>query len=227
MVALIRLDLQTHTRYSPSCGWMPVETLVAMARRRGLDGVAVTDHNTVAGVHEALGLADDGMLIVPAEEVDTPAGQIIGLFVEEEIRPWQPPEAVIDAIHDQGGLAFAPHPFDRLRQGLENPAAYADALDAFEVFNARCVRPSYNDRARSFAREWGLPGVGGSDAHFAREVGNAYTVVDVDIDDVPVAERLPRVKTAIRDGRVRAVGTRGSLVNHAGTKVVKLARSLR
>lgn len=225
----MRLDLQTHTRHSPSCGWASVDALLAAAGAAGLDGLAVTDHNTLAGAREAVARAPDDLLVVPAVEVDTTRGQVIGLFVEEPIEPWQPPGAVIDAVHAQGGLAFAPHPFDDLREGLEDPADHADALDAIEVVNARCVRASYNERARSFAREWGLPGVGGSDAHFAREVGGAYTTVDVDVDPAraSTADRREAVAAAIRAGRVEAGGGRGSIAHHAGTKLLKLARSLR
>lgn len=207
---------------------MSVETLLTAARGRGLDGVAVTDHNTMAACSEATARAPGDVLVIPAEEVDTPEGQVIGLFLDDEVEPWQSPATVIDAIHDQGGIAFAPHPFDGLRSGLETIGEHADSLDAVEIVNSRCVRAVYNDRARVFAETHGLPGLGGSDAHFAHEVGRAYTAVDVEPDrDADLESRRESVRDAIHSGAVRAVGGRGSLANHAGTKLVKLARSLR
>lgn len=223
-----RIDLQTHTRHSPACGWQSPATLVDAAADR-LDGVAVTDHNTMDGVDAAVRAAPDDLLVVPGEEVDTPTGQVIGLFLEEPIEPWRPAADVIDDVHAQGGLAFAPHPFDALREGLEDIDDHVEELDAIETLNARCIRDTYNDRAREYATTHDRPQLGGSDAHFANEIGNAYTVVDVD----PAARGsdgaldADGVAAAIRDGRCRPEGDRGSLLNHARTKTLKLVRRFR
>jgi predicted metal-dependent phosphoesterase TrpH len=217
----MRLDLQTHTRRSPRCGWLRPERLVERAMAVGLDGVAITDHNTTAAVDAARAAAPDELLVVPGIEVDTTAGQLIGLFVDDDIEPGQSPDAVIDAIRGQNGLVVAPHPFDALRDRFTAMAEYADRLDAVETVNSRCVRADYNDRARAFAARHDLPAVGGSDAHFAHEVGTAYTALD---DGAPTADA---VRTAIREGRVTAQGERGSLVSHAGTKLVKTYNRLR
>ena len=199
---------------------MSPETLVTRASAVGLDGVAVTDHNTMAAVEPARRAATD-LLVIPGEEIDTPDGQIIGLFLTEPIEPWQSPAAVIDAIHAQGGLALAPHPFDPLREGLASIGDHADALDAIEGRNSRCLRDRYNDRAVAFAREHDLPITGGSDAHFAREVGTAFTRASLDAD--PDTELSgDAVQRTIERGKVEPAGRRGTPLVHAGTKCVKL-----
>lgn len=220
----LRLDLQTHTHYSRPCGWMAPEQLVEAASDT-LDGIAVTDHNTMAGVEEVVAAAPNDLLVIPGEEIDTPTGQVIGLFLDAEIAPGQPAEDVIDGIHDQGGVAFAPHPFDGFRDGLTDIEIHAERLDGIEVLNSRCVRSTFDERAASFASDHRLATFGGSDAHFANEVGNAYTLVDIDAKPSSRGtSRLEAVSTALRSGATRPGGHRGSVLNHLGTKVVKLYR---
>lgn len=222
----IRIDLQTHTRHSSSCGWMAPERLVDVASRF-LNAVAVTDHNTMDGVDAAIAAAPDDFLVIPGEEVDTPTGQVIGLFLESEITPEQPATDVFEEIHAQSGLAFVPHPFDAFRGGLTDIETYVDVLDGVEVLNSRCVRDSFNEQAASFAADHDLATFGGSDAHFANEVGNSYTIVD--IDSKPSHNGIVEpddLRTALEKGRARAAGRRGSLLNHVGTKAVKFYRSL-
>jgi predicted metal-dependent phosphoesterase TrpH len=202
---------------------MSPETLVKRAERIGLDAVAVTDHNTMAAVDAARKAASDDLLIIPAEEVDTTEGQLIGLFLNEQIEPWQSPSKVIDEIQDQGGLVIAPHPFDAMRKGLNTIDDHVPELDAIETQNSRCIRAAYNRQAAAFAERHGLPATGGSDAHFAWELGSAWTQVTVDRqphDEETVS--LEVIKDAIRGGRVSPAGSTGSILVHAGTKAVKL-----
>ncbi|MFB6197490.1 MAG: PHP-associated domain-containing protein, partial [Halobacteriaceae archaeon] len=98
----------------------------------------------------------------------------------------------------------------------------ADELDAIETINSRCLWDRYNQRAAEFAAEHNLPATGGSDAHFVTEVGQAHTVVDVERDICQYSEKLEAVKEAIRDGRISPVGSTGTNLVHAGTKIVKL-----
>lgn len=215
----MKLDLHLHTAASPRCGWMPPEDAVQAASRAGLDAVAVTDHNTTEAVPAVREAAPDDLLVVAGEEVDTPEGQIVGLFLTEPVEPGQPPADVLAAIHDQGGLAYAPHPFDPLRERLETLEEHAPRLDAVEVRNGRCVRRTFDDRAAAFASRHSLPGTGGSDAHFAREVGGCWTRLP---DLHPREASREDVREALRDGDVEAGGAGGSVWNHAGTKAVKL-----
>ena len=216
----LRIDLQTHTGFSPECGWLSPERLVRRARSVGLDGVAVTDHNTMDAVDRARRAAAEDFLVIPAEEIDTSEGQIIGLFLSEPISPWSSPGEVLDRIRAQDGLALAPHPFDALREGLDTIAEHAERLDAVETLNSRCLRGRYNRRAEEFAVHRGLAQTGGSDAHFASEVGTAYTTVETE-ETEPTPEA---VKRAIEDGRVSPAGSRGTPLVHASTKALKLYR---
>jgi predicted metal-dependent phosphoesterase TrpH len=206
---------------------MSPKTLVHRAESAGLDSVAVTDHNTMSAVAPAQRAASEEFLVIPGEEIDTPDGQIIGLFHSDSIDPWQPPRKTIRQIHEQGGLAITPHPFDTMRSGLNSLSEYTDIIDAVETINSRCIRPDYNHRAQEFARQYGLPETGGSDAHFAHEIGKAYTEVDIKPDESLGDSLYDLVKQSLRDGRVAAVGNRGSIVSHAGTKCVKLYNRLR
>ncbi|MFB6186104.1 MAG: CehA/McbA family metallohydrolase [Halobacteriaceae archaeon] len=216
----LRVDLQTHTCHSNSCGWMTPETLVNSAESANLDAIAVTDHNTMEGVQEAERTASDDLLVIPGEEVDTTKGQIIGLFLSESIDPGMTPSDVLNAIHDQGGVAFAPHPFDEMRAGLERIDEYVAELDAIESVNSRCLRNAYNRRAKEFAQRNDVPCIGGSDAHFSLEVGTAYTLFD--INEGSPALSIDMLKKQIKAGNVAPAGSIGYRTVHAGTKIVKL-----
>lgn len=218
---ILRIDLQTHTDHSPECGWMTPETLVRRAEQIGLDGVAITDHNTMEGIKPARQAVTSDLIVIPAEEVDTPEGQIIGLFLSDTIEPWQSPKAVINQINQQGGIAVAPHPFDGLREGLTTIDEHVEALDAIETLNSRCLLRQYNQRAKAFAAEHNLPSTGGSDAHFASELGTAFTQIRTSGDT------LDEVKQALLAGKMVPDGGRGSPLVHARTKCVKLYNRVR
>jgi predicted metal-dependent phosphoesterase TrpH len=206
---------------------MDPSTCVERAIEVGLDGIAITDHNTMTAIEQAREVAGQSLAVVPAEEIDTTGGQIIGLFLSEPIDPWQPPRSVIDQIHDQGGVAVAPHPFDEMREGLSEISKYAGSLDAIETLNSRCVRATYNRRAAEFADKHGLPRTGGSDAHFGREIGTALTEVETNGNPSEIEERLVELREALLEGRTNPVGKRGAVLVHAGTKCVKLYNRIR
>lgn len=218
---MLQVDLQTHTNHSSECGWMAPETLVRRAEQTGLDGVAITDHNTMSAVSPARQAAPDDFIVIPGEEIDTSEGQIIGLFLSKSIEPWQSPKAVLNQIHNQGGVAIAPHPFDTMREGLTTITEHVEELDAIETLNSRCLRDQYNERATAFATEHNLPATGGSDAHFAYELGTALTEIRTD------EESLGKVRQALLSGQIRPKGGRGSPLVHAGTKGVKLYNRVR
>jgi len=118
-----------------------------------------------------------GVRIIVGEEVRTPAGDVIGLFLTERIPYVLPLAEVIGRIRAQGGLVYAPHPFDRVRSSLGEALSGLCAeggVDVIEVFNAKVSDQALNDRAAKVAREFGLPGGAGSDAHDAPGVGAAY-----------------------------------------------------
>lgn len=171
---MIVLDLHTHSRHSYD-SFTRAKDIVRLAKRRGLTGVAVTDHNTIAGALEAKKSNDDcGFEVIIGSEIATDAGDIIGLYLSREIRS-RNVECVIEEIHDQGGLAMLPHPF-RAGRSKED---LAWKVDAIEVFNSREGGAS-NTKARELALRLAKPSVCGSDAHFGFEVGSCRLLVEGD-----------------------------------------------
>jgi len=170
----IVVDLHMHTDWSHDCS-IPVADLLDHVDEIGLGAIAVTDHNVFGGALEAVELARSRELIViPGEEVKTDGqGEVIGLFLEEEIPRGMSFGNTIDAIREQGGLVYLPHPFDRLH-AIPDPAIlhrHLAEIDVFEVFNARLLRDSFNDEALRFARKYRLLQGAGSDAHVLQGVG--------------------------------------------------------
>ncbi|WP_121744057.1 PHP domain-containing protein [Natronorubrum halophilum] len=203
-----RYDLQVHTDASP-CSSAPPERVAAAAVDAGLDGIAVTDHDTLANVDAVRDAAPEGLEVIAAVEVTTTEGHLLALDVSKA-PPRTDPLTAIDHVHDQGGVAVLSHPFDTLRQYYETDLdALADAVDGVEAVNSRCVRRRYNERAAAFASARGLPTTGGSDAHFPMEVGRAYTSVEGD----------GSLADAVRDGRVRPGGRGRYLSGHVATKL--------
>lgn len=203
-----RYDLQVHTDASPCSGASP-ERVVRAALQAGLDGIAITDHDTVANVARVEALAPSELTVVPGVEVTTTEGHLLALGVRDPPSRGDP-LAVVDAVHDRGGFAVLSHPFDSLRQRYDAClSALAAAVDGVEAVNSRCVREAYNERARRFAASHGLAVTGGSDAHFPMEVGRAYTTFDPSLD---LREALSRGAT---DGRGRG----RYLSGHVATKV--------
>ena len=170
----MRIDLHCHTYHSRD-SLMTYDALLRSMDRRGIDMIAVTDHNTIAGALALHARAPDRFVI--GEEIKTTQGELIALFLTDEVPPGLSPEETISHIHAQGALVGASHPFDRLRGdaiGLANLERIRAELDFLEVFNARTTFSRDNRLAREMAARWGLPGSAGSDAHSPSEVGRAY-----------------------------------------------------
>jgi predicted metal-dependent phosphoesterase TrpH/glycosyltransferase involved in cell wall biosynthesis len=170
---MILADLHMHTEHSHDCA-VPVEDLLDHAERIGLGAIAVTDHNVFSGAQEAVELARDRELIViPGEEVKTDAGEVIGLFLSEEIPRGMSWADTIGAIREQGGVVYLPHPFDRLHTIPDAGTLHRHLaeIDVFEVYNARLLFEGYNDEALRFARKYNLTMGAGSDAHVLQGVG--------------------------------------------------------
>ena len=174
MTAWVRVDCHVHTVASGDSVLRP-EELVDRARSEGIDVVFVTDHHEVAAAQRLA--SSNGIRVVVGEEIRTPAGELLGLFLTERIPYVLPVDEVIDRIHAQGGLVCLPHPYDEVRASV---GAIADRLcasgrvDAVEVFNAKAGTAQVNERAAELARRHGLPGTAGSDAHDPDGIGAAY-----------------------------------------------------
>jgi predicted metal-dependent phosphoesterase TrpH len=167
-------DLHMHTNWSDDCQ-TPVAELLEHAEAQGLGAIAITDHNVFAGAQDAVDLARDRELsVIPGEEIKTDAhGEVIGLFLQEEIPRGMSFAETIAAIRAQGGLVYLPHPFDRVHT-IPEPAMlhrHLADIDVLEVYNARLLFETYNDEALRFARKYGLTMGAGSDAHVLQGVG--------------------------------------------------------
>jgi predicted metal-dependent phosphoesterase TrpH len=167
-------DLHLHTSWSHDCS-IEVDDLLDHAEAEGLGAIAVTDHNVFGGALEAVERARGRRLVViPGEEIKTDEqGEVIGLFLREEIPRGLSFAETVDAIHAQGGLVYVPHPFDRVHTipGAATLHRHLADVDVLEVYNARLLFETYNDEALRFARKYNLTAGAGSDAHVLQGVG--------------------------------------------------------
>ena len=167
-------DLHMHTSWSHDCS-IEVDELLDHAEAEGLGAIAVTDHNVFGGAREAVEKARGrDLVVIPGEEVKTDdQGEVIGLFLHEEIPRGMTFAETVTAIREQGGVVYLPHPFDRMH-AIPFPATlhrHLHEIDVLEVYNARLLFEGYNDEALRFARKYGLPMGAGSDAHVLQGVG--------------------------------------------------------
>jgi len=173
-----KIEFHCHTIYSTDSLVSPGD-LVEACRRKGIDRVVVTDHNTIVGARLAHVL--DPERVIVGEEIMTTRGEILAAFVREEVPSGLTPAVTIRRLRDQGAFISVSHPFDRYRNGSwrrEDLLAIASQVDAIEVYNSRCVLPGFNRLARQFAGEHRLPGTVGSDAHALFELGRSVLLVE-------------------------------------------------
>ena len=193
---MVSVDFHSHTIFSNDSLTRP-DSLIATSRRRGLDRVVITDHNTIAGALAAHAL--DPELVIIGEEIMTTRGEILAAYVTEEIPPGLSPQETIKCLRSQGAFISVSHPFDSWRSGawkLEYLLEIAPLVDAIEIFNARCMIPAGNQRASEFARQKHLPGTAGSDAHAAFELGAATLLLPQFVDP-------DELRIVIREGKVQ------------------------
>ncbi|MEA2071538.1 MAG: CehA/McbA family metallohydrolase [Asgard group archaeon] len=169
---MVRIDLHVHTNYSD--GTDSPEEIIQQAEKIGLDGIAITDHDTYQGLHKALEIETD-LLIVPGIEISSTEGHILAYgLTDADIEKGLTPKETVDKIHRYGGIAVPAHPFDFIRLGIKK-AVFSIASDAIEVINGCCTLPYWNKKARKVALELDLPMIAGSDGHSIHEIGVAWT----------------------------------------------------
>lgn len=212
-VNALRLDLHIHTRASHDC-LSEYSDVIATARARGLDRIAVTDHNEIEGALRARDLAPE--LVIVGEEVKTAEGvDLIGLFISEKIPKGTPAAETAQIIRGQGGLVYVPHPFAGSKGlGPQTLAAIEPYVDVVEVFNARIHKPALNEQARRWAEQRDLPGGAGSDAHTLREIGRG-------VIEVTEFHGRDEFLAVLRSGRI--VGQYSSYLVHLASTWAKIA----
>jgi len=206
----LKLDLHVHSKRSGDSRSEP-EDIIVWAVKKGLDGIAIVDHGTVKGALEAARLAKgQGFLVIPGAEIKTDQGEVIGYFLNEEIRA-RGFEEVVDEMRSQDAVIALPHPYDPLRRNrIRSPELASKAVDAVEVYNARCLLESWNRKALSLARDEGLGYTAGSDAHHLEEIGAAGVVVKGD-----------RLREEISSNK-EFFGERSSVLLHARASLKRL-----
>jgi predicted metal-dependent phosphoesterase TrpH len=174
----ICVEFHCHTNFSDDSLTTP-HKLVKISRRKGIDKVIVTDHNTIAGARAAQKLAPEQVIV--GEEIMTTCGEILAAFVTKEIHPFLSPQETIRQLKNQGAFISVSHPFDKLRKGgwkEDDLLAILPDIDAIEVHNSRCMFPRFNSEAQSFAERHNIPGTVGSDAHAAFELGRGLLLLE-------------------------------------------------
>jgi predicted metal-dependent phosphoesterase TrpH len=192
----MRFDLHIHSNHSSDCS-LSVDDILKQAVKRGLDGIAICDHNTVEGSLLARRRAKElnlPLLVLSGVEVSTTGGHLIILGLTENIPPSLTPQETIRIAHQKGAVVVAAHPF-KVRSignvdGLD--------VDAIETFNSRCIFGE-NLKAKEMAQALGKPGVGGSDSHMLSTIGLGYTEIEAESGEGSVLK-------AIKEGRTRSGG---------------------
>jgi len=213
-----KVDFHVHTCYSGD-SLTSLEAVIEACRGRGLDKVAITDHNTIAGALALSEMAPD--LVIVGEEIKTKVGEIIAYFLTEEVPKGLPLEEAIARVRQQGGVVGVPHPLDRLRRealGRTHLLSIIEQVDLLEVFNARTVFPADNRRALELAREHGLLATAGSDAHTPGEIGQAYV-------EMPAFNDRDEFLRSLAQGQI--VGRLTSPLIHLASTWAKLVEKLR
>ena len=171
---MLKADLHIHTKYSADCN-TPLEQIISRCQETGINCIAIADHGTIEGALKMQGIAPFPVIV--AEEILTPRGEIMGMFLKEGIPNGLSVKETISRIRTQGGLINIPHPFSIFRPSALDSGIIeelAEQIDIIEVFNARSLLRRSSTKAQTFAQKYGIPGSAGSDAHTIYEIGNAY-----------------------------------------------------
>jgi len=193
----MKIDFHIHTKYSIDSLSEP-RRIIQICRKGGIIP-AIADHNNMRA-HADFRSIDRRFKFIPAEEISTNKGDLIGLFLNEPIHRKTPFMDAIDAIKSQGGLSYLPHMFDVTRGGVANETL-AEEVDIIETFNGRAVLGNANKRADEFATIAKKPKAAGSDAHFTMELGKTFTEIsgcgsdcdsDCELEPRPLLRALKR-----------------------------------
>ncbi len=172
----MKLEMHVHSTYSD--GLMSVREIAERIKRIGLDGFALTDHNTVEGHSEAKEIADEiDLKFIPGIEISAKEGHVIGLGTSKKIKRNLSAEKTVEKIKKAGGISVAAHPYDPFRHGVGDLVKEIE-FDYIESFNSRSYFPWYNWKASKEAKKLRIPEIAGSDAHTLSGIGMAVTETD-------------------------------------------------
>lgn len=211
----MRCDLHIHTMYSPDSKTTP-DQIVSRCKKAGINCIAITDHNTIAGALELKRVAP--FKVIVSSEIHTNNGEVIGYFLTEEIPGKLPALETVRLIKEQGGLVCVPHPFDRLRGSAIERHALDEILhevDIIETFNARSINRHHNTMARQFAAQHKLLASAGSDAHTPDEIGKTYI-------EMPDFDGKDGFRNALAQGKI--VGHYSSILVHISSRWAQIRK---
>jgi len=193
----LKIDFHVHTCYSKDCS-TSLEDVIICSKKRGLNGVAITDHDTVEGALKLLKKSNDQTIIIPGIEVSTKAGHILGINVTTSIPQGLSIEETVERIHEAGGISIAAHPSAIYKSGIGlSEKIVSQGIDAVEVINSSAF-PFFllNYLSRRLAYRTKLPQIGGSDSHLPETIGLAYTI----IGNVDVNSEIEEIIHAVKKG---------------------------
>lgn len=169
----IHADLHIHTEYSMDSA-SKIEDIIGRCLKIGINCLAITDHGTIEGALKMKKIAP--FKIIVGEEILTNHGEIIGMFLKENVNNGLSPEETVRRIREQDGLVYIPHPFDHLRSPLDGRILekVITMVDIVEVYNSRTIFPGDLAKAEALAQKYGLTRAAGSDAHTLSEIGKSW-----------------------------------------------------
>jgi len=193
---MLKMDSHIHSEYS-SDSHAKIDDILNIARKKNIDIIAISDHNTVDGTSEVVKKTKNtDILAIPSIEISSTQGHIIGFGCEEMIPRDLTPQDTIDRIHDLGGLAIIPHPYCFYRHGLLCKSDYKNLkIDAIEIKNARFIVGYCNNKAKKLSKKENIPALGASDAHYYKFVGDCYSLIDCEKDIDSVLKAIRKNKT--------------------------------
>lgn len=193
------LDLHVHSAYSVDTD-VQIKDILKMAKERDLSGIAIADHNEIAGSLEAYELAEDmeGFVVLRAMEISSSKGHILAYGIDKKIKRDMSPQDTVEAINRAGGTPVVPHPY-RFWSGVGEKVVLDTEFSAIEGLNARSPR-SNNSKAIALAEKLGLGVTGGSDSHSLDEIGTGVTFLEESV------ETEEEVLEAILNGRTKVDG---------------------
>lgn len=217
MTKLLRADLHIHSQYSMDSD-STMEDIINRCQELEINCIAIADHDSIEGGLKMQKLAP--FQVIVAEEILTPHGEIMGMFLKERIPSGISIDEAISRIRAQEALVCLPHPFDIFR-GIRLDSTrleeLAEQIDIIEIFNARSPFSRSSTKARAFARKYGIPGTAGSDAHTVNEIGNAYV-------EIPEFNGRDDFLQALREGKIS--GHRSNPLVHFSSTWASLKKQL-
>ena len=183
---MLKLDLHIHSQYSEDAFGTPKE-IIKHLKKRGINGMCITDHNSVKGSLQALKICPKDFVVIPGLEISTLDGHVLGLNLKENISPKKSLEITIEKIIEMNGIPIIPHVY-RNMSGIKNNKlkSIKNSIKTIEVFNS-CSQPKTNFKMAKIAKKYNFGGTGGSDTHDPKYAGLGYTIVntnDINIDSI-------------------------------------------